>query len=118
MEDILPGLGVIPDDSLLNEAVFLGCHDEIMSQIFVVHNVLQSDASLALQVPEEAEVVLLAEAGDLGHAALLRRVAVGKVGGDRDGHLGVQTLPGEPGDGNLPPGGADNYVVFLRAFKY
>ena len=84
----------------------------------VVHDVLQSDASLALQVSEEGEVVLFAQAGDLGHLALLRRVAVGEVGGDRDGHLGVETLPSEAGYRNLPTRGADNYVVLLGTFKY
>ena len=84
----------------------------------VVHDVLQPDASLALQVPEEGEVVLFAQAGDLGHAALLRRVGVGEVGSDRDGHLGVETLPSEAGDRNLPTRGADHNVVLLRAFKY
>ena len=84
----------------------------------VVHDVLQPDASLALQVPKEAEVVLLAEPGDLGHLALLRRVGVGEVGCDRDGHLCVQTLAGKPRDGNLPPCGANYDVILLGTFKY
>ena len=80
------------DNSSLDQTVFFGCHNKVMSEILVVDNVLQSDSSLKLKLFEELKIILLGQARNLLDSPLFWTVLVDKVSSDGYGHFGIQTL--------------------------
>ena len=81
---------------LLQQTLLFGGHDKVVRVIPVVHNVLQIDARVLLQVLEELLVKNESHSTDLVAGRLLFCVVVHKVGSDGQRQLPPQLLPVEP----------------------
>ena len=79
-------------NSLFQQAVLLGRHDEVVRLVLVVHDVLQPDARLVLQVEEELLVEYEGHSTDLLNVGLGGRVAVDEVGSNPNGNLSPELL--------------------------
>ena len=72
--------------------MFLCCHDKVMGLVLVVHDVLEGDAELLVQVVEKVLLVHESHSGDLFHHGFGCRPPVPEVGGDGDGQLAAELL--------------------------
>ena len=79
-------------NSLFQQAVLLGRHDEVVRLVLVVHDVLQPDARLVLQVEEELLVEYEGHATDLLNVGLSGGVAVDEVSSNPNGNLSPELL--------------------------
>lgn len=78
-----------------DQTVLLRCHDEIVSLVLVVDDVLEVDPGGGVEVLEELLVEDERHAADLLHAGLGLRVPIDEVGGDGDRQLPAELLPRE-----------------------
>ena len=84
--------GYLFHNSLFQQAVLLGRHDEVVRLVLVVHDVLQSDARLVLQVEEELLVEYEGHATDLLNVGLGGGVSVDEVSSNPNGNLSPELL--------------------------
>ena len=91
----------------LQQALLFSGHDKVVRVILVVHDVLQVNACLLLEIQEELLVENEGHTRDLLHTRLCICVSVDEVGSDRNGQLAPELLPFET---CIQPG------VFIAAF--
>merc|ERR1719158_2465173 len=75
--------------------MLLGGHHEVVSVIFVVDNVLQSDTEFIVKIIEEVLFIDECHTADLVHNGLGCGPLVGEVCSDGDGQLTTELLPPE-----------------------
>lgn len=79
-------------DTFVDETLLFGSHDEIVSLVFVVHDVLQVDTGRVPQIVKEFLVEDERHTAYLFDACLLQRVLVNEICGNGDGQFPSELL--------------------------